>query len=447
MNRDNQLPLEEDITVTEEYWQEQHMRRVANLFVYPAGLAYIAVCLLLLFGPDNAPDVIGAVCTEECGGATVFGIRIEWFGGGAMALLLALRLAAQRSLYEPLVAAVVSLALIHGSASLVLAGSQWFGFSSFCSLCQVAAGLSILIASFHFPVATRAFRFPLVTGAQSVALGVFVVLAAWPLFYDGYGDIMEMERKIVVPEIPGEGEMVMANRGEETTDRQVTPDEPVATPAPREEQVTIGPAPPGQVPESLDEAMNILSIGRDDAPWTLFVLSQMGCPVCRRFETQTLPELIREAVEPGHLRVQFLYTSQGRDARFQSIQLIAAMALAGGGEAVTSAITHVQSQDNRTPTVPFLIQSHRDETLKEKADDFLRRTESRLGWNAIANEHHRRSVHLRRVYLEGSTSTPCTVLMRGPVDWADLPPSFNAYSFVGFQIKDPYLEFMGLEGR
>lgn len=454
---DHPPPFEEDVTVTEEYWRDQHMRRVANLVVYPAGLLYLAVCALLLFGQDAAPDVIGAVCTEECGGARVFGVHLEWFGGGAMAMLLAIRLAAQKTLYEPLVAAAVSLAFIHGGASLVLAASQWFGFSDFCNLCQVAALLSFLITIFHVPVAARAFRFPLITSMQSIVLGGFVVLAAWPLFYDGTGDVIEFEFNFAstTEEATGAMEDVMEMEaraprpGEQDAEADAPePVEPTVEPEPSGEVVaTPEPSPDHEMvaPGNLTSAVEILSIGREDAPWTLYVLSRMGCPICRRFETLTLPILIREAVEPGHLRVQFYYTVQTAEMRVQSFQVVGATSLAAAGESVTSAITHVQSLDNRFPTVPFLINAHEDDGIRERADQFLRDTDATLGWNPIVNEHIRLSNLLRRTYLDGNTATPCTVLVPGPVDKESLPPASEVFAFVGYQIPDPYLEFMGLE--
>ncbi|MCC5877191.1 MAG: thioredoxin domain-containing protein [Candidatus Sumerlaeia bacterium] len=441
---DNPPPLEEEATFTEEYWRDQHMRRVANLFVYPAGLLYLAICALLLFGEDAAPDVIGAVCTEACGGARVFGIHLEWFGGGAMALLLAIRLAAQKTLYEPLVAAAVSLAFIHGGASFILAASQWFGFADFCNLCQAAALLSFLIAIFHIPVAARAFRFPLITSLQSIVLGGFIVLAAWPLFYDGTGDVIEFELSFTDRENRTRDE---GQRMEMVMEKEEKAPEVIAEPEPEQDDDTVTDVPGRELapPTNLSGAVEILSIGREDAPWTLYILSRMGCPICRRFESLTLPVLIREAVEPGHLRIQFYYTVQTAEVRFQTFQLVAAKSLVGAGESVTSAIAHVQSLDNPMPTVPFLINAHQDEGVREKAHEFLRVTDSTLGWNPVANEHIRLSQLLRQTYLDGNTATPCTVLVPCPVDKGNLPPGSEVFAFVGYQLPDPYLEFMGLE--
>ncbi len=46
-------------------------------------------------------------------------------------------------------------------------------------------------------------------------------------------------------------------------------------------------------------------IGREDAPLTVHYWHDFQCPICKRFETETLPTLINEYVEPGEVRIVF----------------------------------------------------------------------------------------------------------------------------------------------
>lgn len=422
---------EDDVTILEEYWRAHHMNRTANWVVYPSVLLYFAVCALLLFGEQGAPEIVGAVCGEECGGARFLGIHLEWYGAGLLGLFAVVRIAAQLTFREPLVVAAISLAFIHGGASLVLAGSQWLGFSAFCNLCQVAAGLSLLIAVFHLPPASRAFRFPFAAIGQSALVGALAVLAAWPHFYEENGGILEF----------GEGEeaaLVETPEQAEVTTPSPAPAE--VEEAPEEE----APAPPA-ASYTMEDALDFLSYGEETAPWQLLVLSEPGCPVCRRFDTATLPVLLEEAVRGGQLRITYYYVARGADARRNNIGVVARAALSAAGVEPGEAGSLVESRGRSVTSAMEGIRLHPDGELQRRAESILHEVERQVGWNDLLREYQRRSLLLRRTYLEGRTGTPSTVLMKRPVNWERLPPASEVYAFVGYQLPDPYLEFIGLD--
>ena len=47
-------------------------------------------------------------------------------------------------------------------------------------------------------------------------------------------------------------------------------------------------------------------MGSADAPLELYYWTDFQCPFCARFERETLPELVRDHVEPGRVRVVFV---------------------------------------------------------------------------------------------------------------------------------------------
>jgi protein-disulfide isomerase len=69
-------------------------------------------------------------------------------------------------------------------------------------------------------------------------------------------------------------------------------------------------------------------IGRDDAPVTIIEFTDLQCPYCARYASQTLPRLKREYVDTGKLR----YTSRDLPLPFHSFALPAAVASRCAGE-------------------------------------------------------------------------------------------------------------------
>jgi protein-disulfide isomerase len=74
------------------------------------------------------------------------------------------------------------------------------------------------------------------------------------------------------------------------------------------------------------EAFNV--IGRDDAPVTIIEFTDLQCPYCARYASQTFPRLKREYVDTGKLR----YTSRDLPLPFHSFALPAAVASRCAGE-------------------------------------------------------------------------------------------------------------------
>jgi protein-disulfide isomerase len=89
--------------------------------------------------------------------------------------------------------------------------------------------------------------------------------------------------------------------------------------------------PPADPPASESQApgnapFNV--IGRDDAPVTIIEFTDLQCPYCARYASQTFPRLKREYVDTGKLR----YTSRDLPLPFHSFALPAAVASRCAGE-------------------------------------------------------------------------------------------------------------------
>jgi protein-disulfide isomerase len=69
-------------------------------------------------------------------------------------------------------------------------------------------------------------------------------------------------------------------------------------------------------------------IGRDDAPVTIIEFTDLQCPYCARYASQTFPRLKREYVDTGKLR----YSSRDLPLPFHSFALPAAVASRCAGE-------------------------------------------------------------------------------------------------------------------
>ena len=69
-------------------------------------------------------------------------------------------------------------------------------------------------------------------------------------------------------------------------------------------------------------------IGSDDAPVTIIEFTDLQCPYCARYASQTFPRLKREYVDTGKLR----YTSRDLPLPFHSFALPAAVASRCAGE-------------------------------------------------------------------------------------------------------------------
>jgi protein-disulfide isomerase len=90
-------------------------------------------------------------------------------------------------------------------------------------------------------------------------------------------------------------------------------------------------APPADAPADASQApanapFNV--IGRDDAPVTIIEFTDLQCPYCARYASQTFPRLKREYVDTGKLR----YSSRDLPLPFHSFALPAAVASRCAGE-------------------------------------------------------------------------------------------------------------------
>lgn len=52
-----------------------------------------------------------------------------------------------------------------------------------------------------------------------------------------------------------------------------------------------------------DVQQNGTTLGSEDAPVTVYVYEDLQCPACARFTRDTLPDLVRDYVEPGEVKV------------------------------------------------------------------------------------------------------------------------------------------------
>lgn len=79
-------------------------------------------------------------------------------------------------------------------------------------------------------------------------------------------------------------------------------------------------------PATANAPFNVM--GRDDAPVTIIEFTDLQCPYCARYATQTFPRLRRDYIDTGKLR----YTSRDLPLPFHDFALAAAVAARCAGE-------------------------------------------------------------------------------------------------------------------
>lgn len=84
-------------------------------------------------------------------------------------------------------------------------------------------------------------------------------------------------------------------------DGQLVLNQQIAEAAPKNGIATIGPA------DIRITASDKYAIGSANAPWTLYEYSSLGCPHCADFHLEILPELIKNYVNTGYMRVIFVH--------------------------------------------------------------------------------------------------------------------------------------------
>jgi len=91
---------------------------------------------------------------------------------------------------------------------------------------------------------------------------------------------------------------------------------------------TSTPAEPAAGAEAATPPAQFNVIGRDDAPVTIIEFTDLQCPYCARYASQTFPRLKTEYVDTGKLR----YTSRDLPLPFHDFALLAAVASRCAGE-------------------------------------------------------------------------------------------------------------------
>lgn len=356
---------------------------------YAAGGLYIAVAAFLWLGKATGSEAIGAVCGGECAAVRAFGVPLEVAGIAAMAAVLGCSLAVGRWVNAAVLCAM--LALLHAGASLAFAASQWLGIAPLCVPCQVAMLLSLIVAGTTIPLMPRGpLALPLLA---PVLIGAISVAAIWPHLTG----LPEVEEPVLVADPPTEN-------------------------------------PPS--PSTVTPLLDALTVGNPAAPFELVMLTDFNCPICRRFETRTMPKLLARAVQPGVLRVRFIYKVPASGV---SYELVAATALARAG-ADPIAIQEL-FHDRTLRSAPQGIALWPDEDVRARATEILTETGD---WNALHAEHRRLGNLLRGRYFSGSQATPLFALFPGEFDADNLPAEESLYIFKGFQLPAPFLEFVGV---
>lgn len=388
---------------------------------YILGIGYILTAFVLLIQNHLAETRIGAACEDVCGGASLAGISLEWWGGLLMAGVLGARWLA-RELPRPGVRQLLVLAALgHAGASFAFAASQWLGIVDVCIFCQVASAFSIGVALTCLPVIRATFEAPLLPAAQALGLGVLGVLAMWP-FLEGVGPEMEPDAPAMISQPAEEG--VAAERDGAPSSDWVADETTQA--------------------RALAEAMDSLTIGDPEAPYEFIMITDFTCNICRSFEEQHLPAIIQEGVYSGRVRVRFLLGRSGAMSRRPFYELVAASSLAVAGMPPEAAIRLMRNSS--VISSPQGIAQVADEEMREKGMEAMRRLGNEADWERVTAEHDQRILRLLQAYFPGRSGTPAFLMVRGGLDMDGLPPadSEDVLAAYGFHPADHFLEFAGL---
>lgn len=373
--------------------------------VYGGALAYFAVCVMIY--RSNGGETIGAICGDGCGGALVLGTPLEIWGAMLMAGIAATRAAFDVGTRPAVLAGLAGgLASIHAGASIALAGTQILGWAPLCWLCLIASALSVAVAVGCVPLLKRAYAFPWLPGAQALLLGAASVAAVWPSIQG------------LSPEQP-------AKPSSQQTDKANGETEALTRAAVQ--------------PDVLARLMDSLVLGDPAAPSELVVLSDFSCNVCKRFEDRTLPALMEHGVEPGLMRVRFIFTAHHGGEEMARRKLIAATCLAAAGMPAEKVIARMREAN--LVSVPQGIALAEDPELQNQAMQLLKELAREDEWDAVLDEHQRIDGLLRGEYFPGDSATPLFIMVPGALDEQNLPAQENVYTFRGYQKAEPFLDF------
>jgi hypothetical protein len=363
-------------------------------------VVYTLLAAVLLIGADRLPwGVVGAVCGGGCGGTTLLGVRLEWFGIVLMGFVAVAWW--RRHTAWPL------LALLHAGASMAFAASQWLGLSPWCALCQGCAAASLALGA----AAVVSARPTAMWGGGAAAAGLVGVLLMWPLLVAPVAEASS-------PDI----------------------DEPVSirpTPIPADGSPAVDP-PAVSGPHVL--ALSLY--GSPMAEWELVVITRIGCPICRRLEDRTMPALLAGPVAEGRLRVRYLFTARSTTPGVDAPMLAtAALSLAAAGAPLADVVKEMMAAPTRLTDLATTLATigggrWADAAARHHADLTAGRPAA-----VVMAPHEELARRLQRAYLDGRTGTPAIVLARRP-DWSNPPPPTDVYTFYGFQLPAPLLEFM-----
>ncbi len=395
---------------------------------YVLGFGYFATAALLLILADLEVGQIGAACEDQCGGAKLLGVSLEWWGSLLMAGVLGARwLTTQTENINAryLLAASV---LGHAGASIAFSASMLLGFAGYCLYCLIAAGLSVGVAISCWPLIRSAFAMPLIPAAQGLAVGLIGVVAVWP-HLDGVGD----EQPTVSP---GELEVAQQTRPAEEQNGEGSP---------ADGQPAQQPVDPQARQEMLREAMDAVTIGDPDAPYEFVMMTDFTCNICHEFEIRHLPALVQQGVYSGQMRVRFLFTRTSATDRARPFyELVAATSLTMAGMPVEEAIKLMR--ENRVVTSQNGIALAEDEELRQRALNIMHEVSDTAEWANVVEEHDRTIMRLRQQYFPGRTGTPAFVMVRGELDVDNLPAEgAGALALYGFRDAAPFLEFAGVQ--
>lgn len=368
----------------------------------PWAIGFAAFHMLVagfLFYTEVTDADIGAVCGEGCGGATLAGVPLSLLGLLSMAVVAALAAAVWKRATPALKVAAAVAALAHAGASWGFAGEQWVGAAKMCVFCQVAAVLSAGTAALLAPGLGAVRRMGIAWGVGAPIVGVAVALVTFPML-EGAAPEAEVIRHVIDVEPPA------ANEGLGHTN-----------------------------PTAIEGALRAASLGSDDAPYEMVVLTDFACPICRRFEQNTLPTLIKEAVDTGQLRIQFLFAAKGIEKGRTKIIAATASAMAGVPFDETLKRLHPVTLQS----VPQGVHLFSDIIAPEQGLEQVGRIVREGGWDTVVALHARQAREVSVKYFKGRSGTPAFVL------YERKNPKREPYVFYGYQRPGPFLEYMNLK--
>lgn len=400
-----------------------------------AGAAYLVVCLLILMEEGGA-EAVGAFCGEGCGGASFLGVSLAVWGAASMGGLLALLALRRHPLLAGAGAWIAGAGMLHAGASLAFAGSQWMGVASFCLPCQIAALCSFIVAGCLAALCAGPLRGAGPTLFFAGAAGLAATAALWPSF-DGASKpdstpVGPDEIRSQIASVPG-----MVPPGPQQPGPQPPGVDPPTEDPEADWRADIDPALAESLPTEPLDYFRALSLGRDDAPFVLTMLTDFGCAICGRFEREQLPALLDGAIARGDIRLDFVHSFTAADPREAQFKLIVhtAAVLAGIDPRDSSGLLRGET----VLTTPQAASFYDAMGKRALVWDTTVAAETRVGWQRVLSAHGSRDRLLRMRFLNGRTGTPAFILTRGDPASADAASDDTLVLF-GFQLAETFAD-------